>query len=229
MGTRAPVVGLAALICAIGFGGVAQAVEPNDDFTTATGPLTAGKTLKGALTTVNDVDFFYFYIPNTTQVSVTTTNSAKASKGPSGKTIASFLQRGRKGRTPVPLADTGRAVRPGKSATVAVTLVPGKYFLPVVHAASATEPASNVPYKLRIGPVGSTTNSFEIFARRCKDSLAKVRRIKSSKKNTARRLARAKRHGSGKQARKLKQKLRAKRSKIGEAQRVKRIVCSVPQ
>lgn len=215
--------------CALGFTAPAQAAEPNDTFETAAGPLTAGTNYKPALTTINDADFFYFYIPNTVQASVTTANLAKPTKGPSGKTIVTSLLRGRKGKLPLPLADTARVLRPGKSATVSITLVPGKYFIPVGHDSTATEPAANVPYRLQIGPVGSTTNSFEIFARRCSDTKRKVSRFKTSKKNAAKRLAKAKRHHSSKKVHKLQEKVRSKRTKIREAQRVKRIVCSVPQ
>lgn len=214
----------------IAFAAPAQATEPNDGFDTATGPLNAGQTLHGSLQTVNDADFQFFYIPDTTQVSVTTINDAAKTKGPSGKTIVSSLLRARKGRLPLPLVDTQRILRPGKRGTVEITLVPGKYFIPIGHAATKTAPQPNIPFRIKIGPIGSTTDSFEIFARRCNDALRKVSRIKSSKKNTAKRLAKAKRKdASPKKQRGLKQKLRSKRRKIDEAQRVKRIVCSVPQ
>ncbi len=202
--------------------------EPDDSFDTATGPLTAGMSYKPTLTTINDADFFFFYIPDTTAVSVTTANLAKK-KGGAGRAITSSLLRGRTKRLPLPLADTQRTLKPGEKATVRITLVPGKYFVPVGHAPSKADPQPNVPFRLRIGPLGSTTDSFELFARRCNDAERRVSRIKSSKKNVAGRLAKAKRQGDRGKARKLKGKLRSKRRKIDEAQRLKRIVCSVPQ
>lgn len=207
------------------------ATEPDDSFATATGPLTAGQTLKGSLETINDADFNFFYIPNTANVTVTTINSAKkAGKGPSGKTIVSSLLRARRGKLPVPLADTQRTLGPGKKAAVKVTLVPGKYFVPIGHAATKTDPAAGVPYQIKIGPVGSTTTSYEIFDRRCKDAKSKVLRIESSKRKTGDRLRKARRHRASNQTiRKLQGKLRSKRGKLQEAHRVKRIVCSVPR
>lgn len=211
----------------------AGAAEPNEGFTTATGPLTAGKTFKASLETINDSDFHFFYIPDPVQVSVTTINAAKKGKDAAerrGRTIVSSLLRARKGKLPLPLPESLRTLAPGKRATVQITLVPGKYFIPVGRAPNGSEPQPNIPFRLRINPIGSTTDSYEIFERRCKDALRRVKRIKSSKKNTARKLAKANRRDASKrEIRVLRERLRSKRSKIDEAQRIKRIVCSVPQ
>lgn len=210
----------------------AGAVEPNEDFATATGPLVAGTPFKASLETINDIDFQFFYLPETTQLSVTTINETTKRGGAAdrGRTIVSSLLRGRKGKLPLPLAGTERTLAPGKRATVKISLVPGKYFIPIGRASNGATPEANVPFRIEIGPVGSTTSSFEIFERRCRDAQSKVSRIKSSKQRTAERLAKAKRGDApDSKVRALEQKLRSKRAKIAEAQRLKRIVCSVPR
>lgn len=207
----------------------AVAAEPNNDFATATGPLTAGQVFSASLETADDADFQFFYVPDTAAVTVTTTNATPKKDATGGRTIVSSLLQGRKGKLPLPLADTQRTLSPGEKGKVKLTLVPGKYFVPIGHA-STTKAAADVPFRIQITPPGTTTDSFEIFERRCNDAQTKVARTKSSKKHTAQRLAKAKRRGaSDTEIRLLKDKLRSKREKVAEAQRLKRIVCSVPQ
>lgn len=210
---------------------VAYAAEPNDDFITATGPLTAGQTFKASLETTNDVDFHFFYLPDTTQVSLTTINATKKRGGAAdrGRTIVSSLLRARKGKLPLPAPDSAVTLAPGKRATVRITLLPGKYFIPVGRAASTAEPLPNADFRLRIGPIGSTTDSFEIFERRCLDAKRKLARIKSSTKRTAERLAKAQRNDApaGK-VRGLKAKLSSKRAKGDLARRAEKFACSIP-
>jgi len=227
---RARVAALAAAIALIAVP-AAEAAEPNEGFATATGPLVAGQPLDASLETINDADFHFFYLPEPTQVSVTTINLTKERGGAEdrGRTIISSLLQGRKGKLPLPLVGTERTLAPGQKATVEISLVPGKYFIPVGRPITKATSQPDVPFRLRIGPVGSTTSSFEIFERRCRDALSMVSRIKSSKVRTAKRLMRAKRgDASGAKVRKLERKLRSKRRKVAEAQRLKRIVCSVP-
>lgn len=233
---RAPRRLLLALTTAIAAGsllsaGAAVAAEPNDSFATATGPLTAGQTFKASLETINDADFQFFYIPDTAQVTVTTINDSK-SEGKAanrGRTIVSSLLRGRKGKLPLPLTDTARTLKPRQKGRVKITLVPGKYFIPIGRAETTADPQPNVPFRIQIAPAGTTTDSFEIFERRCKDARTKLERIKESKTHVARKLAEAKRKDHRGKVRKLKAKLRSKRVKAAEAQRIKRIVCSVPR
>ena len=82
--------------------GAAGAAEPNNDFATATGPLTAGQVFKASLETATDNDFQFFYLPDTTTVTVTTKNMAEMKGGAAdrGRTIASadLLRRARASR-----------------------------------------------------------------------------------------------------------------------------------
>ena len=209
----------------------AGAAEPNEGFATATGPLTAGQTFKASIETVNDADFQFFYLPDATQLAVTTFNDAKPNGKAAnrGRTIVSSLLRARKGKLPVAIPATTRTLKPGQKGRVKISVPPGKYFIPIGHSPSANNPLPNIPFRIQIGPVGSTTDSYEIFARRCNDAHRAVMRAKDSKKNVAKRLAKAKRKDKDAKVRDLRAKLAAKRLKVKDAQRLKRIVCSVPQ
>ncbi len=206
----------------------AQAAEPNNDFATATGPLTAGQPFNAALETADDADFQFFYLPDTATVTVTVKNRTAKKNATGGRTLVASLLQARKGKLPLALAGTGRVVSPQETEKIEMTLVPGKYFIPIGHS-NAENAAANVPFRIQITPAGTTTDSYEIFARRCKDSLREVAQFKRSKKNVAKRVAKAKKAGKDRKARALQAKLRSKRAKVREAQRIKRIVCSVPQ
>lgn len=225
---------LAALAAALGIVTVAPAfaAEPNEDFATATGPLTAGQTFKASLETPTDLDFQFFYVPDQTTVSVTTINSAKKRGGAAdrNRTIVSSVLRARKGKAPILDGASLTTVKPGKRATVELTLLPGKYFIPVGHAIYEAEPLPNVPFRLQIGPLGSTTDSYEIFESRCRAAQRRVDRIRSSIKRTSKRIARAKRNDApASKIVKLKLKLRDKRDKAGPAKKAEKFACSIPR
>ena len=57
-------------------------------------------------------------------------------------------------------------------------------FIPVGHATTTSPALANIPFRLQIGPVGSTTDSFEIFEARCRENQRKLDRIKTSIKRT---------------------------------------------
>lgn len=211
----------------------ALAAEPNDDFATATGPLTAGQTFSASLETETDGDFQFFYLPDTTEVTVTTINAAPKRGGMAdrGRIIASSLLRARKGKLPLAVTQEVTPLRPGERSTVKATLLPGKYFIPVGRATpSNAEPLPNVPFKLRINPVGSTTDSFEIFEQRCQDTRRKAERIRSSIERTNDRIAKAEKNdASTSKIVKLKLKLKAKRDKARVAKKAEKFACSIPR
>lgn len=206
----------------------AQAVEPNDDFATATGPLTAGLALNASLETAEDADFQFFYIPDGATVTVKVKNRTTKKNATGGRTLVASLLQARKGKLPLPLAGTRRVISPQGVARIKRTLVPGKYFVPIGHSAPE-KAAANVPFRIQIFPAGTTTDSYEIFAHRCRDALRKVRQFKRSKQHVVKRIAKARRKGKDRKVLQLRAKLRLKRGKIGEAQRIRRIVCSIPQ
>lgn len=209
----------------------AWAAEPNEDFATATGPLTAGDTFSASLETETDVDFQFFYLPDTTEVTVTTINATKKRGGAAdrGRTLVSSLLRGRKGKFPLPVAGTESLLEPGKRNRVKTTLLPGKYFIPVGRNATAA-PLPNVPFKLRINPVGSTTDSFEIFEQRCLAAKRKVDRIRSSIERTEDRIGKAKKNDAAtSKIVKLKLKLKGKRDKAKARKKAEKFACSIPR
>ena len=210
---------------------VTGAAEPNNDFTTATGPLTAGKIFKASLETVDDADFQFFYLPDTTEITITTTNTTEKRGGAAdrGRTIDSALFRARKGKAPAPVASTARTVKPGERASLEISLLPGKYYLPVGRAPSTAEQLPNVQFKLQIGPVGSTTDSHEIFEARCHAAQRELKRVKSSVRKSKQHLAKAKRNDEkSSKIVKLKLRLREKRDKAGSVKKAEKFVCSIP-
>ena len=210
----------------------AGAAEPNDDFPTAEGPLTAGQTFRGNLETPTDVDYQFFYLPDPTRVSVTTINASQKRGGAedNGRTIVTSVFRARKGKDPVIIADSPQTLRPKKKVTVKLDLLPGKYFIPIGHAQNNADPRSDVPFRLRIGPVGSTTDSYEIFEQRCEDAKRRLDRVKSSIKRTMKRIAKAKKNDAptGKVV-KLKLKLKDKRAKAKPLKKAEKFACSIPR
>lgn len=207
------------------------AAEPNNDFVTATGPLTAGQVFKAGLETATDSDFQFFYLPDTTSVTVTTSNEAEKKGGAAdrGRTIISGIFEARKGKPPLPLANTGVTVKPQAKDSVTISLLPGKYFIPVLHAETTSPPLGTVPFHLQIGPVGSTTDSHEIFEARCAAAKRELSRVKTSIKKSQKHLAKAKKNGAkSNKIVKLKLRLRTKRDKAHSVKKAEKFVCSIP-
>ena len=205
----------------------ANAAEPNNDFATATGPLTAGPAFNASLETADDVDYQFFYIPDPATVTVTVKNKTAKKDATGGRTLVASLLQARKGKLPLPLADTSRTLSPQETERSSSC-----------SSRASTSSRSATRRSTRAQPTcpsGSRSarpehhRQLRLFARRCKDSLQKVAQYKSSKKHTAERLAKAKKAGKDRKARQLQSKLRSKRAKLDEAQRIKRFVCSVPQ
>lgn len=178
---------LAALVAAIGlllvFAPAALAVgpfEPNDSYITATGPISAGTTYSGALETSNDVDYFYFYLPQQTQLQFTTTDTT-----PRDVYICSWIEHQYSDHVSE-VNDTYLSVNDGESASSAVTLEPGKYYFIVGCPGAVGE-----TYTFSLGPAG-VTSTYEPFALACaaahtpvvaagtelEKTLAKIRHIK---------------------------------------------------
>lgn len=212
-------------------GGVGAA-EPNNDFATATGPLTAGQTFKASLETIDDSDFQFFYLPDTTSLTVTTINDGEAKGGAAtrGRTIVSSLLRARKGKLPEPIGGSGLTIKPGTRDSFSLSLLPGKYYIPVGHATTTSPALANIPFRLQIGPVGSTTSSFEIFESRCRAQQRKLDRIKSGIKRTKKHLSKAKKNDAKSQKIvKLKLKLRDKRANSKVTKKAEKFACSIPR
>ena len=68
---RGTILTLAVIAATLGFAGSASAqapYEPNDSFNTAFGPIDAGAPYSATFETQNDADYFYFYLPDLTQL-----------------------------------------------------------------------------------------------------------------------------------------------------------------
>jgi hypothetical protein len=210
----------------------ADAAEPNNDFATATGPINAGKTFKASLEEATDVDFQFFYVPDTATLTVTTINATTKRGGAAdrGRTIVSSILRARKGKFPQVIADTSRTLKPKDQAKVKVTLLPGKYFIPIGRQQNNAEPLPDVPFRIRITPIGATTDSYEIFESRCAAAKRRLDRNKSSIKRTLKRIKKAKKNDAptGKIV-KLKLKLKDKRAKAKPLKKAEKFACSIPR
>lgn len=209
----------------------AVAAEPNNSPATASGPLTAGKTFRATLGTADDIDWHYFYVPYAARMSVRLTNAAE----PGGKAsnrrraLSAAVFHVSKGKPLRLVANSEARVRPGKNERVQIDLVPGKYLLPVLHADNGADPLPDVPFRLLVGPPGTTTNSHEIFARRCASAIQRVKRVHRSKVRLAKRVKKARRQDKEAKESRLEDRLDAKRSLAKVVQRNKRIACSVPR
>lgn len=129
--------------------------EPNDSYITATGPISAGTTYTGAFETSNDLDYFYFYVPQLTQLQFRTTNTT-----PKDTYICSRIVH----QLPSELdsVDGGSlSVNDGESKTGAVTLEPGKYYYVIECPGAIGE-----TYSFSLGPAG-VTSTYEPFALAC--------------------------------------------------------------
>ena len=221
-----------AIVAALLSAAPAEAAEPNNDFATATGPLNAGQVFNANLEEATDVDFQFFYVPDTAQVTVTTLNRTQKRGGAAdrGRTIVSSLLRARKGKNPQIVPDSARTLAPKEQAKVKVTLLPGKYFIPIGRQQSNAEPLPDVPFRIKITPIGTTTDSYEIFESRCAAAKRRLDRNKASIKRTIKRIAKSKRNEapSGKIV-KLKLKLKDKRAKAKPLKKAEKFACSIPR
>jgi hypothetical protein len=129
--------------------------EPNDSYITAAGPISAGISYSGALETSNDVDYFYFYLPQQTQLQFTTTDTT-----PRDVYICSWIEHQYSDHVSE-VSDTSLTVNDGESASSAVTLEPGKYYFIVGCPGAVGE-----TYTFSLAPAG-VTSTYEPFALAC--------------------------------------------------------------
>jgi hypothetical protein len=156
--------------------------EPNDSYITAAGPISAGTAYSGALETSNDIDYFYFYLPQQTQLQFTTTDTT-----PRDVYICSWIEHQYSDHVSE-VDDTYLRVNDGESASSAVTLEPGKYYFIVGCPGAVGE-----TYSFSLAPAG-VTSTYEPFALACaaahtpvasagaelERTLAKIRHIKQA-------------------------------------------------
>ncbi len=204
--------------------------EPNDSYITATGPISAGTTYSGAFETSNDVDYFYFYLPQLTQLQFRTTNTSSKESYVCSRIEHQF---------PSEVASVyggSLGVENGESKTGAVTLEPGKYY----YVMDCPGPIGET-YTFSIGPAG-VTSTYEPFAVACAAAHPAVVSSAEALKAAKRKLKAVKqRLAAGRHWRlRHKRRVRAKIAKLRElvatsfaaftaATENEQAACSVPQ
>lgn len=204
--------------------------EPNDNYISAAGPISAGTAYSGALETSNDVDYFYFYLPQQTQLQFTTTDTT-----PRDVYICSWIEHQYSDHVSE-VEDTHLTVDDGESASSAVTLEPGKYYFIVGCPGAVGE-----TYTFSLAPAG-VTSTYEPFALACaaahapvaaagaevEKTLAKIRHFKQ--------VLAAHRRWTYRRKQKTRAKIAALRLQFEQQQGVfnaaaanERTACSVPQ
>lgn len=162
MGLRGVVVGAVMVVATMSLGvagqASAQVYEPNDSFITGTGPLIAGTAYSAGTETNNDADFYFFYVPQRTQMffNLTATNTIS-----SGSYVCSEVSRQTSGGYSY-VQYSELAVREGQTESAAVTLDRGKYFFEIEDECSE----AGETYTFSITPPG-TTSTYEPFAAAC--------------------------------------------------------------
>jgi len=139
-------------------GATAQVYEPNDSFITGAGPLLAGTTYSAGTETDNDVDLYYFYLPQRAQMffNLTATNT----KSTSSSICSEVSRQTNTGYSYVEYSNL--SVLEGQTETAAVTLDRGKYFFEIADYCSD----AGETYTFSITPPG-TTSTYEPFAAAC--------------------------------------------------------------
>lgn len=191
--------------------------EPNDSYIEAAGPLVAGTTYSGTLETSNDRDYFYFYLPQLTQLRFRLTNTSKADVYICSEIKHQYLDRVETVR------DTYLNVDDGQSKNGAVTLDPGKYYFIVECPGAVGE-----KYEFLLEPAG-VTSTYAPFAAACAaaqppvveageavSTLKKRRSAVRARYKQLQRLWRKRHNGwSRKRKRKVHRKLTRLRKKLG--------------
>jgi hypothetical protein len=213
-------------------GAAAQVYEPNDSFIAGFGPVAAGTTYSAATETDNDEDYYFFYVPQRTQMffNLTATNTADS------WICAQVTRQTHSGYSYVD--DTELGVPEGHTQTAAVTLDRGKYFFIV--GQECTDAGET--YTIRIDPPGATS-TYEPFAAECAAAHEPVvtagtelTTAKAALSKAKRRLANARaRHASRFRLRLLKSRVATARATVGAAKTgfraataAEAAACSVP-
>lgn len=214
-------------------GALGQAYEPNDSFITGSGPLTAGITYSAGFETDNDEDYYFFYVPQRTQMFFTLT----ATSGSDEDSLVCGIVVRQTLRDYSDVDGSSLRVYRGTSKTSSITLDRGKYFY------NAHCPNAGETYTLRISPPGSTS-TYQPFAAACASANGTVEparaRLASAKRklrSAKRKLSRARRRRARRstvralkrRVRKAERQVRSGRRAFNSANAGVRRACSVPQ
>jgi len=205
--------------------------EPNDSYLTAAGPLVAGTTYTGVFETSNDVDYFYFYVPQQTQLQFKVTNST-----PQNVYLCTNIERQALDRIEGINGNASLSVYGGESKSGAVTLTPGKYYFEVDCPGTVGK-----TYSFTLGPAG-VTSTYEPFALACAAAHPPVTAASTALGQVSAKLQKARQrlteHPRWKPLRKrkvrakiasLKSEVQAARGNYNAAAKNELAACSVPQ
>jgi hypothetical protein len=133
----------------LGAGVRAAAVyEPNDSRESAHGPLAGGTWYSAKIDTVNDVDWYLFYVKTYSQIEFSATTTAKESAA------SYFTLYDRDGKTFTGCCGSDFYASEEEIDRLPLTMNPGRYYLEV-------DGGLNASYKFRIDPATSITTSRE--------------------------------------------------------------------
>jgi hypothetical protein len=219
-----------ALLIPLGSGATAAPFEPNDSYIAATGPIFAGTNYSGALETSNDNDYFFFYLPQQTQLQFRLTNTSSKES-----TICSQIAQQRPDEVDY-VSNSSLAVHNGESSSGAVTLEPGKYYF-IVNCPSVIGES----YTFSLSPPG-VTSTYEPFAIACAAAHPPVATAAAEVELANRKLRRVKQalaagsHWKAKRKRRarakivhLKKMIAQKQAAFDAAAANEQAACSVPQ
>lgn len=140
--------------------------EPNDTYDTAWGALEAGTTYSGVHETDNDDDYFYFYLPQRTQLQVQASNPGNGGEDGACVEIYQQFHSGVDDDSSLVYVNPD----PGETQSDFVTLDRGKYILGVVaHFTGAFDcegAFAGEAYSFKLLPSG-VTSTYEPFAQQC--------------------------------------------------------------
>ena len=220
---RAAAVGACALAISLAAAGSASAAgefEPNDSFNTAVGPLVAGLPVSASIETVNDEDYFYFYVPQRTQLLYSLRNTS-----PFDNTLCADIYR-QENAGPDGVSGSGISISDGETSSNAVTLGRGKYYF-VVSCGGDTDNIGET-YTFTLNPPGSLSD-YGPFAAACAAAHAPVTATAATLAKAKAKLRRAKAKHRRRAIRKNRAKVKDAKDAFNAAVKAEQQACAVPQ
>ncbi|MGN6216095.1 MAG: hypothetical protein ACTHN7_03935 [Solirubrobacterales bacterium] len=155
--------------------------EPNDDISTAAGPLEAGGSYLAAVERLGDRDFYFFYVTAPgSAVSLTATNEG-------GGEIRATLNARLVSSLGTPLGQGVSFLRKGETRAETVTLEPGKYFVEVTENDGFGD-----DYRLVPGGGEGAFGPFAQIAANCETATSKAAAAEAALRRAEGKLIRAK-------------------------------------
>lgn len=203
-------------LCLASAAGAQTEAEPNDDFETATGPLTAGVTYSGVLTDDTDVDVYFFYVTGASSPTHFTISDPTVDGGgvyvelddSAGETIDSV------------------EVLPENFNELDAVLDPGKYYL---YLETAGYEQFDEAYEIATsdGGSGSFSSPAQVQAQ-CKTAATATSKAQAALEKAKRRLKQALKSGSRQRKAAARHAVKLAKAKLKAAGAQQQQVCSIP-